>query len=265
MKALLVKILHEKRWSLLGWSFGMFAMTYFVIIFFPSLKESGSFEEFSKSLPAQFQSLLGDALAFTQFPNYVSSQIFDLRLPLIGIIFAVIIAMNLSVHEEESGTLKTLQSLPISRARVILAKLFAIFVMTAVVTFFAFPSTLLGAVSIGEQIEAGPLFLGVIMLWLFTLSMSSFCFMIGSALGKRGLAVGISSLFAVYNVLIAMMAPAITELQRLHTFTLYYYYNNPRVIVHDLDWVHVAVLIGATICSGLLALFFYHRRDIQSL
>ncbi|SRR6266550_3838347 len=263
MMALILKTLRDKRWVMLGWAVGIIAISALTISFFPSFSQGDTAEAIVKSLPPQFQSIFGDALSFKQVPNFVSQQVFDFRLPLFMIILAVVMAVNLTVSEEEAGLLKTLQTLPISRTKVVLAKWLGLAVITAVVCAAALPGVLLGVALIGETISFSGVALAVFMLWLLTLSVASLTLMIGFVSGKKGLTVGIASLLGFANIFLSTLAPSVKDLQGVYKWTLYYYYNNPKPIVDPFDWAHVAILATAAIVFMMVAVLFYRKRDIE--
>jgi ABC-2 type transport system permease protein len=264
MIPLVRKTLRDKRWVLLGWVLGMIALVALTIGFYPSFSQSDAFDQLAKSLPPQFQSLIGDADAYKKLPNYVSQQIFGLRLPMFTLILAVVMAINLTATEEENGTLKTLQSLPISRTKVVLAKWASLAVITAVVCAAAIPAVVIGAAFIGHTLDIWPLAGATLLLWLLTFGVASFTMMLGLGLGRKGLAVGMASLFAFYNIFMSTLAPSVKDLKEVYKATLYYYYDTPKLMIGSFDWSHVAVLAVMAIVFGLVGLVLYQRRDVQN-
>jgi ABC-2 type transport system permease protein len=264
MIPLIRKTLRDKKWVLLAWAIGMIALVIMTVAFYPSFSESDAFDQVAKSLPAQFQSILGDAQSFKKLPNYIGQQIFDLRLPMFTIILAVVMAINLTATEEENGTLKTLQTLPISRVSVVLAKWISLGIITAVVCAAAIPAVWLGVLTIGHSIDIWPVVGAVCMLWLMTFGFASFTMMLGLGIGRKGIAVGIASLFAFYNIFLSTLAPSVARLKDVYKVSLYYYYNNPKLIITDINWAHVGILAAALVVFGLAAILLYQRRDIEN-
>ncbi len=265
MLPLLKKTLRDKRWVILGWMLGMGLLCIFTLSFFPTFSETKAFDEIFKNLPQQFQGLLGDSDTFRKLPNYVGAQLYDIRLPLLTIVLAVVMAVGLTVSEEESGTLKTLQSLPIARRSVVIAKWLSLGLITGLVTFAAVPGVLIGAALINKgTIDAGDLLYATTLLWLLSFGVAAFGFMVGFATGRKSLTVGLVSLFAVYNIFLAWFASSVDWLQDVYKFTLYYYFNNPQPVVGGVDWWHVVVLAAAPVVFGLVGLVVYQRRDIEA-
>lgn len=264
MMWLIGKTLRDKRWVLLAWVLGMIALVALTIAFYPSFSESDAFDQLAKSLPPQFQSLIGDADAYKKLPNYISQQLFELRIPLFTLILAIVMAINLTATEEENGTLKTLQSLPISRVKVFMAKWTSVGIITAVVCAATIPAVLIGAAIIGHTLAFWSLTGATFLLWLLTFGTASFTLMLGLGIGRKGLAVGVASLFAFYNIFLSTLAPSVKDLQDVYKATLYYYYNSPKLMLGSFDWAHVGILIGAALVFGLVGLLLYQRRDIEN-
>ena len=173
------------------------------------------------------------------------------------------LASSLTVREEEEGTLKTLQRLPISRTSVVLAKWAALCVLTATIALAAFVGVLLGIAIIGESVDLEALISASLLLWLLTLSVASITFMVGLSSGRRGLTIAFASIFLVVNILVATMAAGIDSLKEVAKFTLYYYYNTPKLIIENPELSHVMVFAAAIALSLAITLFFYRRRDIN--
>ena len=121
MNSVVFKALKERRWFLLGWGVGFFALSFMMVSFFTSFN-GGEIDQLMASMPKEMQGFVGDLQYWRELPAYLGSQIFDIRLSIILGIFCVMLAMGISTQEEEKGELATLASLPISRSRIVLAK-----------------------------------------------------------------------------------------------------------------------------------------------
>ncbi len=264
MMWLLWQSLKDKRWALLGWSLGAIFMAWLTIVFFPTIKGSGSFEQLTQHAPDQLKGLLGDTLSWTQIDHYISQQVLNFRLPLVTLIFAVIVGLNLSVSEEDKGTLKTLQTLPIGRIKTVTAKWLAILIMSMVIAAACGVGVLVGVVSIHETVGMNHVLESSFLIWLLTASTASLTLMLGLATGKKGLTTLIASLYVAANILIPTLAANIKDLEFAAKFTLYHYYEQPAIFISAIDWKHAAVMSGVAIVSLLIAAFFYRNRDIAS-
>ncbi len=264
MMWLLWQSLKDKKWALLGWSLGAIFMAWLTIVFFPTIKSTGGFEQLTQNAPEQLKGLLGDTLSWTQIDHYISQQVMNFRLPMVTLIFAVMVGINLSVTEEDKGTLKTLQTLPIGRLKTVSAKWLTVVILSLVVAAACGVGVLVGVFSIHETVSMSRVLESSFLMWLLTASTASLTLMLGLATGKKGLTTLIASLFVAANILIPTLAVNIKDLEFAAKFTLYHYYEQPAIFINAIDWKHAAIMGAAAIAGLLIASFFYRNRDIAS-
>src|SRR5690606_15719077 len=113
--------LRDKRFFILGWVLGLAFLGFAMTAFFPSFN-GGQIDEMLSSLPPALQGLIGDLQDWHELPNYIASQIFDVRLSIIIAVMAILLAIGLTVAEEDKGQLRTIVSLPVSRRSIVTAK-----------------------------------------------------------------------------------------------------------------------------------------------
>lgn len=258
------RTLLDKKWSLLGWSIGVIAMALLTILFFPSIRDSGGLDKLTDTVPEGLRGLLGDTLSWTQVDHYVAEQVLSLRIPLVVLIFAVMAAIGLSVGEEERRQLKMLQSLPLSRIKVFFAKWIVLVVCMSVVSLAAYGGIVLSVALIDESIPKRDLASAIMMLGLLCISIMSVTYAFGMATGRKGLTTLLASVFVVGNILIPSMAESVEALEPYQYIFPYYYYINPGLITEPIEWLHVGVLVGVSVCSVSVAALLYLKRDIAT-
>ena len=133
MFAIVLKVLYEKRFGLVGWTLGAVALAWFSLLFYPSISEGNTFEQLSQGLPPQLQAFIGDAVTFKTVGGYLDTQVFGLRMPMITVTMAIILGLYLSAGDEEKGTMATLLAQPVSRTRVMFEKFVALKLYLAIV------------------------------------------------------------------------------------------------------------------------------------
>jgi ABC-2 type transport system permease protein len=119
------KTLRDKRFFILGWVIGMAFLGFVMMSFYPSFS-GGQIDQLLETLPPALQGLVGNLQDWREIPGYVGSQVFDIRLPIFISILSILLAIGLTVGEEDKGQLRTLIGLPISRRKIITAKWLAI-------------------------------------------------------------------------------------------------------------------------------------------
>src|SRR5690242_9657286 len=132
LKNIFLKTLFEKRWMMLWWALSSVGLTIFIILFFPSLRDS--FGEALKNIPDSMRSLVGNASDYQTLAGYVNIQVFQ-QMIFLPIILGIILATGLLAGDENDGTLQTLLTYPVSRTKVYLHKLAAATAIVGVVTF----------------------------------------------------------------------------------------------------------------------------------
>lgn len=86
------------------------------------MHQEGALDALVENMPKAFEGLVGNLASLKSFDTYLASQLFDIRLPLVAGIMAIILAQGLSTHEEERGELRTILALPISRTKLLFEK-----------------------------------------------------------------------------------------------------------------------------------------------
>ena len=116
MRSVYSKTLRDKRWFTIGWSIGFLALAGLMVSFYPAMHVDGSLDALLKNMPAALQGFVGDLGNLKQFSTYLASQMFDVRGQILGGVMVIVLALSLTVSEEDAGQTRTLLSLPISRS-----------------------------------------------------------------------------------------------------------------------------------------------------
>ncbi|MDQ5972406.1 MAG: beta-exotoxin transport system permease protein [Patescibacteria group bacterium] len=261
LKSIFQKTLYEKRWMLLAWWVGIFAMTLLTMSVFPFFKDSG-FEEMFANAPKSLQGLLGDAASYKTVAGYVDQQIYSLRIPMMTIIMAVVLFVGVGVSDEDRGTQETLLSLPVTRSQVFWHKFAAASVLLAIACTAAFVAVLASFPLIDGSMSLVDLAAATFGCWLVSMVFGSLTYGIGAATGKRGLTIGAASGLAFGTYLISSLAPAVELLNSWQKLTPFYYYNVPSIAQQGLRLSNMTVLLGATVVFSLAGLFVFRKRDL---
>jgi ABC-2 type transport system permease protein len=255
------KTVYEKRWMILAWALGLFSMTFFTMIFYPYLKNSG-FEEVVANAPKSLQNLLGDASNYKTVVGYVDQQIFALRLPMMSMIMAIIVFVGIGVGDEDRGTLETLLALPVSRTKAFWQKFAAGAALTGLASVGIFIAVVASFPIIHGSMNYWNLAQATFGCWLISLVFGSLAYALGAASGKRGLTIGVTSGLAFISYMVSSLAPAVDKLSVAQKFTPFYYYNVPGIAQHGLKASNLLVLGGGIAAMLLVSLLFFRNRDL---
>jgi ABC-2 type transport system permease protein len=260
LKNIFLKTLFEKRWMTFWWSLSGIALVTFIILFFPTMRDSlgASLNE----VPESMKGLLGDAASYQTLAGYTQLQVFE-QMVFLPIILGIILCTGILAGEENEGTLQTLLSNPVSRSRVYLEKLAASVLILGVVSIGSMVvGTLLGALFIGETISAIDLLKATLLAWLVSLVFAILGYTLGAVTGKRGLAGGIAGALAFATFLISSIASGVDALKYIEYLSPFHYYDTSAILTGPLAWGHAAVLIVVSIALMAVGYLRFVRRDI---
>lgn len=262
MRSVLLKTLYDRRWFVLGWAIAFAALTALMVSFFPAMKTSG-LDELVKNMPPAFKGLVGDLALLSSFDTYIASQLFDIRLPLIGGIMAIILGLGLGSAEEETGELRTLVALPISRTKIVLQKWVAmvaiVFVMTVAIAaglYACLPFVEGATIGFGEVLAL----LG--LSWLLMVTFGTIPFAAGIAAGRRAVAMATGVLVVMGSFILTTFGQAVGWLQDYERFSLLYYFPAITAMQDGVNWMDVVVLAIVALSGLLVAVLVFRRRDI---
>ena len=263
MRSVLTKTLYDRRWFILGWAIAFMALTALLASFFPAMKLSG-LEELVKNMPPAFTGLIGDLGLLSAFDTYMASQLFDIRLPLISGIMAIILGLGLSSNEEEAGELRTTLALPVSRTKVLLHKWLAIvsiaFVMVLAIAagIFVVQPFIDGAAL--TLAEVAPL-LGVS--WLLMVAFGTIPFAAGMVSGRREVAMAAGVIVVIGSFILTTFGQAVEWLADFEKLSLLYYFPANDIMRNGVHWPDAAVLGSITAGLLLLSLAVFRTRDVH--
>jgi ABC-2 type transport system permease protein len=262
MRSIYLKTLYDKRFFILGWFVGFVALAALMTSFFPAMRTTG-LDELVKNLPPAFKGLVGDLALLENFDTYLASQLFDIRVPLIAGIMAIILGLGLSISEEESGELRTFTALPISRTSLLIQKWLA---MATIVTITS-AGFVVGTYAVIPFIEDASIgakeFLSLItMTLLIMIAYGTIPFASAFAFGRRSLASFIAIFVIIGGFIISTFASAVDWLKDYEKLSLLHYFPATDIVTEGIAPRDVMVLGGTTLILLAMAIILFRRRDI---
>ena len=178
-----------------------------------------------------------------------------------GAFYAAILAVSMLSKEEANKTADFLLSHPVSRRKILLEKLLAIFIQLTLMNGIVLAMSLFSILAIGEKIPWSELLLLHLAYYLLQIEISGICSGISAFVrrGSVGIGLGIAVLLYFVN-LVSNLTPAANFLKY---FTPFAYCDGADIIAsRHLDGGLLA--IGAVVCLvGLLGAWYqYDRKDI---
>lgn len=260
---LLFKTLRDKRLFILGWSLGLAFLGFLMTSFFTSFS-GGEVDELMKTLPPALQGLVGDLQDWKNLPGYIGTQVFDIRLPIFVSILSILLAVGLTVSEEDKGQLRTLIGLPISRNKIITAKWLGI----VTICFAASLATVLGIVVAipltGESLDLMVLVRLGVFTWLLVTALATVIFAIGLATGSRAATTGIGIIVTIGSFLLSTFASAVSWLKDYEWISFLYYFPATDIAKGEVNWWNGVFYVALIVLSLIITYIFFPRRDVRS-
>src|SRR3990172_2353832 len=183
LRSIGTKTIRDQRRALLGWAIGIVAIVLMYASVYPNIRQNAAqLRNYVENLPEAFKAVIGESTDFTTPTGYLRTEVFSIMAPLLFLIYASGSGARATAGEEEAGTLDLLLSTPLRRRRVLAEKYVAML--------------------------AGLALLGVVLFGSVSLAL-------GCALGRRGLALGITSTIAVATYVVNVIAPTVESIESL--------------------------------------------------
>lgn len=260
---LVLKTLRDKRFFMLGWSLGLAFLGYLMMAFYTSFN-GGQVDQLMDSMPEAMRGLVGDLQDWRNIPGYVGSQVFDIRLPIFIGILAILLAVSVTVGEEDKGQLRTLTALPLSRRSIVLAKWLGLVGVCLVAATATILGVIVGLIQIQEEIDGAMLFRLGVFTWLQAVALATFVFALGLATGKRALTTSIAIIVTMGGFLLSTFAQAVDWLQDIEWLSIFHYFPAVDVAKGEVEWGNIAVYGAIAIIALVVALVAFARRDIRT-
>jgi ABC-2 type transport system permease protein len=264
MNSILLKTLYDRRWFMLGWTLGFVGFAALMVSFFPAMHQDGALDALVENMPKAFEGLIGNLAYLKEFDTYLASQLFDIRMPLIAGIMAIILAQGLSTHEEERGELRTLLSLPISRTKLLFEKWLAFVIITGVtIVGLGIGIYVTIPVTTGAELEFLTFAKLAFMTWLLMIAFGTIAFAVGMSTGSRGLATLVSILVIIGSFILSTFGQAVEWLEPYEKLSLIHYFPAVDIVEYGIAKTNVAILVGVTSIALLAAIAVFRRRDVR--
>lgn len=260
-KSVFLKTIYDKRWSTLIWGLAFLLFCLFIVVLFPTFKES--FGEALKDVPEGLKSMLGEASDYQHITGFIDIQVVN-QMVFMTLIMGIILGASLLGGEESDGRLQVLLAQPVSRRKVYWQKFIALALLLLAASFGIFLGVILGALPIGElgNVAVARVLLATFMTWLVTLVFASLAFCIGAITGRRGTAGIIAGTLAFATFMVTTLAGTATVLEKINYLSPFRYFNTPSVIKNGLDGSNVVILALIVLVLTLAGWIIFRRRDI---
>lgn len=263
MRSLFGKTLFDKRWFIFGWAAVMFFMVFLVMSFYPSFSQTGAFDQLAGAVPDALKVFLGDPDSFHTIKGYIATQLYDIRVPLLLMIMALVLAQGLAGSEEEKGSLRTLLTTPLSRSRIVWERWAAGVIICGVMIIATVIGSYVGAAVIGEAVPGDMIWRLALMSWLFAVAAFSITYAVGTAWGSRGLMMGVGLTVTFGSFIISSFAKSVEWLEPFKYLSLLNYYDTNSIKESVFNIADIWLLLCLIVIFMLIAQLVFRRRDVS--
>lgn len=264
LHSVLLKTLRDTRRALAWWSLGLCGLVSIMVAVYPSIRDNASLESLIKDYPEALKAFIafGGTVDYGSAAGYLGSELFSFMVPLLFLVAAIGAGARAIAGEEERGTLDLLLANPLSRNRLVLEKLAALVVelafLGAVLWLSLAIGTALTAMEIGLTNLAAATFAAALLALLFGV----LAVLVGSATGRRGLALAVPAAAAVAAYLVNALAAIVGALEPVRPLSPFYHYAAGDPLRHGLTLDHTMALVIVTAVLAAIALPVFSRRDL---
>lgn len=262
MKPVIRWTLHQRRWSIFGWSLGVFGLIFVNMIFYPSFKNDA--EELQKSfanLPDSAVSLLGGADFFSPV-GYLNGQVFYLMLPMLLGILAIALGSSLLAKEEQEKTIESLLARPLSRARLLLAKVTAGATIIFTVSLVGLLTTVLTSWWVDLDVPALNIVIASLACFLVCLSFGAIAMALTGLGRARGASLGIAAAYSLGGYIVSSLSDTVTWLVAPSKIFPFYYYRSEEILRGSFVWANFIFFVALIGLCAIVSWVAFRRRDI---
>lgn len=253
-------VLRSQRRSLILWAGAIAAVAAMYTAFYPSVGGM-KMEIITESLPPELVTALGfDTLASAA--GYVSSTVYSLLGPILVLVCAIGLGARLVAGQEEDGVLELEYTAPVSRGRVYVERLAALWTQVLVLVLAVSVVLLLMSAALDLDLSPGNILAAGSALLLFGGALGTLALAVGAATGRRGVVLGAASGVAVLGYLLSYLAP-LAEVPWMEAVSPFHWYAGAKPLVNGFDWGGIGLLAALAVVAAVVGARALVRRDLM--
>jgi ABC-2 type transport system permease protein len=262
MFRLLLQELRFRRNPIIGWAFGLSVLPTLYVGMYPQFAED--LWQMESILNLEIYQALG--MNFGTFEDWLASTVINI-VPILLAIYAVIDGTGTLAGEEESGKLELVVSLPIPRWQIVTVKAIALGVSLFLILLLVATTTTMVFLAIESDIETTLVWSDVVWSLLYTwpivMAFGMISLFLGAFSPRRRTAALIGTIVVIVSYFGNNLASQISTLESIQPLFLYHYLNATASLYETgPETADILILLGVALVAFLLALVFFHLRDI---
>lgn len=266
MRGLITWGLKQRRWFMIWWMVGIFALIFVNLIFYPSFRDqTAELEKTFSQLPDSVSSLISDTGDIFSPSGYLSSQVFYLLLPMMLGILSISLGASLIGREENDGTIELLLSRPISRTTLLRSKALIGIVIVVGVGLFGTITTVVMSTLVKLDVPSMNIFLTGLAAILLAVCFGAMALMITTlGRGARVASIAVAALFAFGGYILASLKSNVEWLKWPSKVFPFDYYHPGDILNGTFNWQNLWYMVGFLVLSAAISVVSFRRRDLKS-
>ncbi|MEM7322043.1 MAG: ABC transporter permease subunit [Actinomycetota bacterium] len=249
--------------STIGWVIGLGLYTGLIVSFFPSIRDSQSYEAALEDYPDALKEFFGGDAGFqlTTGPGFINAQLFAFMVPLLLAVVAIGYGAALG-GEQQSGLIDLVLANPIRRRRVIVERAVA---MLATIFLLAF-TVLLVVTVLGRMVDLGidfsRLAAATVATVLVVMVHGLVALAVAGATGSRSVAVGSATVIFAAGYLLNALSGLVGWLEPMRVLSPYYHAVGPLPLLEGWALPNLVVLVALCFLVLAAGVVLFERRDL---
>ena len=261
--------LYFKTWrdhwrTLLSWSFVLLLLVTIQMSIYPSIvKNKEALQGFLDSYPEAVRKIFR-MQDYTSGAGFLSTELYSMMVPLVLIAVGATWGASATAEEEDEGTADLLLTLPISRTRIMLAKISATITVVIALGFLAMLNIIVLRGLVDMKIDEGKLVAATTSSISLGIFFTGIAFLVGAFSRKKGSAIGVVTGLSLIAFLIYSLSALVDSFDAIEPFNPMEWGLAGQPLFNGLDEVGVIKLLAGGLVLLALAIIKFDKKDIST-
>ena len=201
---------------------------------------------------------------YTSGPGFLSTELYSMMIPLVLIAVGGTWGAAATAEEEDEGTADLLLTLPISRSRILISKMFAAISVVIVLAFLGLLNVIVLRGVVDMEIETGKLLAGTISSIAIGLFFTGVAFLIGAHSRSKGVAIGVVTGVALITFLIYSLSALVDDFDSIMPYNPMQWGLSGIPLFEGVDVLGSLKLVAGGLVAMIWAIMKFDRKDIST-
>ena len=264
MIALFLKTWRDHWRTYLAWSITLVALVSIQMSIYPSISENKSvIQKFLEAYPEAIKKIFRME-DYTSGPGFLGTELYSMMIPLVLIAVGATWGASATAEEEDDGTADVLLTLPISRVRILIAKILATLSAVVMLAGLAMANILALRRTVNMEISVAKLFAASLSSIALAFFFTGISFLIGSFSRRKGGAVGGVTGIALIAFLIYSLSGLVDNFDPITPFNPMEWGLGGTPLFNGIDSSGVVKLALGTLIFLTLSILQFNKKDIST-